>query len=48
MLEWFAFKRVISCDANLVHGRLDFSGSQQYLEILVVKVADTNAPKNVS
>lgn len=45
MLEWFAFKRGVFCETNLVHGRLNFSGSKQYLEILFVKVADTDAPK---
>ena len=38
------FERFLSCDTDLVHSWLDFSGSKQCLEFLFVKVADTNAP----
>ena len=45
--QWFAFEQGVSYGTDLVHGRLDFSGSGQYpsLEIVFVKVADTDTPK---
>ena len=45
--QWFAFEQGVSYGTDLVHGRLDFIGSKQYpsLEIVFVKVADTDTPK---